>query len=120
IANALPFAMIVHQLRGEGAVVRELAEAIITLSTERGFPQWLLFGKVFEALLQAEEGGDGAAIAQLRGAIAEDRATGNELYVPGFFSLLATALFKHGAVDVVLRAGAEALAMAAADGPRVW
>ena len=120
IANALPFAMIVHQLRGEGAVVRELAESIITLSTERGFPQWLLFGKVFEALLQAEQGGDGAAIAQLRGAIAEYRATGNELYVPGFFSLLATALLKHGAIDEGLGAVADALAMADATGSRVW
>jgi len=120
IANALPFAMIVHQLRGEGAVVRELAESIITLSTERGFPQWLLFGKVFEALLQAEQGGDGAAIAQLRGAIAEYRATGNELYVPGFFSLLATALLKHGAIDEGLDAVADALAMTDATGSRVW
>jgi len=120
IANALPFAMIVHQLRGEGAAVRELAESIITLSTERGFPQWLLFGKVFVALLQAEQGGGDAAIAQLRGAISEYRATGNEIYVPGFFSLLATALLKHGAADEGLGAVADALAMSDATETRLW
>ena len=120
IVNALPFAMIVHQLRGEGAVVRELAESIITLSTERGFPQWLLFGKVFGALFQAEQGGGDAAIAQLHGAIAEYRATGNEIYVPGFFSLLATVLLKHGAADEGLGVVADALATAEATGTRLW
>jgi class 3 adenylate cyclase/predicted ATPase len=120
IVNALPFAMIVHQLRGEGAVVRELAESIIALSTERGFPQWLLFGKVFGALFQAEQGGGDTAIAQLHGAIAEYRATGNEIYVPGFFSLLATVLLKHGAADEGLGAVADALATAEATGTRLW
>jgi predicted ATPase len=120
IVNALPLAILVHQLRGEGAVVRELAESIITLSTERGFPQWLLFGKVFDAWFQAEQGGGEAAIAQLRGAIAEYRATGNELYVPGFFSLLATTLLKHGAADEGLVTVADAQTMADATGTRLW
>ncbi len=120
IVNALPFAMLVHQLRGDGAVVRELMESIITLSTEHGFPQWLLFGKMFEAWFQAEQEGGEAAIAQLRGAIAEYRATGNELYVPGFFSLLATALLKHGAADEALGVVADAQAMVEATGMRLW
>jgi class 3 adenylate cyclase/predicted ATPase len=120
IVNALPLAIFVHHLRGEGAVVRELAESIITLSTERGFPQWRLFGKVFDAWLQAEQGGGEAAIAQLRLAIADYRATGNELYVPGFFSLLATALLKHGAADEGLVTVADAQAMADATGTRLW
>jgi predicted ATPase len=120
IVNALPLAILVHQLRGEGALVRELAESIITLSTERGFPQWLLFGKVFDAWFQAEQGGGEAAIAQLRGAIAEYRATGNELYVPGFFSLLATTLLKHGAADEGLVTVADAQTMADATGTRLW
>jgi predicted ATPase len=120
IVNALPFAMIVHQLRGEGAMVRELAESIITLSTERGFPQWLLFGKVIAAWFQTEQAGGEAAIAQLRGVIADYRATGNEIYVPGFFSLLATALLKHGAADEGLATVAEALAMADATGTKLW
>jgi predicted ATPase len=120
IVNALPLAILVHHLRGEGAVVRELAESMITLSTERGFPQWLLFGKVFDAWFQIEQRGGEAAIAQLRGAIAEYRATGNELYVPGFFSLLATALLKQGAADEGLAAVADAQAMAETTGTRLW
>jgi adenylate cyclase len=120
IVNALPFAMILHQLRGEGAIVHELAESIITLSTERGFPQWLLFGKVFATWFQAEQGSSDAAIAQLRGAIADYRATGNEIHVPGFFSLLATLLLRHGAADEGLDVMADALAMADATGARLW
>ncbi len=120
IVNALPLAMILHQLRGEGAVVHELAESIITLSTERGFPQWLLFGRVFGAWFQTEQRGGEAAIAQLRGAIAEYRATGTELYVPGFFSLLATTLLKHGAADEGLVTVADAQTMADATGTRLW
>jgi predicted ATPase len=120
IANALPFAVLVHQLRGEPEVVRELTESMLTLSAERGFPQWLLFGKVFEAWLQTEREGDEAAIARLREAIAGYRATGNELYVPGFFSLVATALLRRGAVDDGLRVVAEAQAMAETTEGRLW
>jgi len=120
IVNALPFAILVHQLRGDGAVAREFTESIITISAERGFPQWLLFGKVFDAWFQVEQRGGEAAIAQLRGAIAEYRATGNELYVPGFFSLLATALLKRGAADEGLGVVADAQAMVEATGMQLW
>src|SRR6266851_4300782 len=118
--SALPFAMLIHQLRGDRAILHELVESLITLSTEHGSPQWLLFGKAFAAWFQAEQEGGEAAIARLRGAIAEYRATGNELCVPMLFSLLATALLKNGAADEGLDAIADAQAMADATGTRLW
>jgi predicted ATPase len=120
IVNALPFAGIVHQLRGDVEATRELAGLVIALSTEHGFQQWLAFGRVLEGWLQAEQGSGDAAIAGLRRAIAEYRSTGNELYVPHFLSLVAAAHLKHGAIDEGLATVADALGMAEATGARLW
>ena len=104
-----------------GRVVRELAESIITLSTERGFAQWLVVWEGYSMRwFQAEQGVVRLLSLQLRGAIADYRATVNELYVPGFLSLLATALLRLGAADEGLGAVADAQAMAVATGTRLW
>jgi len=96
MANALPLAAIVQQLRGEPRAIRDICESITALASEHGFPQWLAFARILESSLQVEEGG-GAAIARLRQAIADYRAPGNELYVPFFLALTASAQLKHGA-----------------------
>jgi class 3 adenylate cyclase len=96
VVNALPFAGIVHQLRGDVDATREVAESIIALSTEHGFLQWLAFGRILESWVQAQQGHAGAAIVRLRGDIAAYQATGNELYAPYFLWLLASTQLKHG------------------------
>src|SRR5262249_39429780 len=88
VVNELPFAGIVHQLRREAHAVREIAEPLIALSTEHGFPQWLAFGKVLDSWVRAEQGNGGDPVARLRGAIGDYRAQ-NEFYVPYFLVLLA-------------------------------
>ena len=74
LVNELPFAGIIHQLRREAPAVREIAESLIVLSTEHGFPQWLAFGKVLDSWAQAEQVDDVGLVAQLRGAIGNYRA----------------------------------------------
>jgi predicted ATPase len=46
LAYALGCAAQFHRLRREGQIARERAEAVITLSTEQGFPFWLAIGTV--------------------------------------------------------------------------
>jgi predicted ATPase len=120
IANALPFAAIVHHLVGDVASLRDLADSMIALSTEHGFAQWLAFGRILDGWIQAEQGRGKPAIDQLRRAIGEYRAMGNDLWVPCFLSLLASAHLKHGAVDEGLAAVADALATGDATGSRLW
>jgi hypothetical protein len=96
IVNALPLAAIVHQLRGELPALRDACEAITALGSEHGLPQWVAFARVFERWIEAE-GGRAAAIAELQQAIADYRAPGNELYVPIYLALTASAQLRHGA-----------------------
>jgi predicted ATPase len=120
VANALPFASIVHQLRGDVKAVRELAESLIALSTEHGFQQWLAFGRILDGWVQAEQGRDGAPIARLRRDIGEYRATGNELYIPFFLGLFATTQLRYGETAGGLETVVGALAMADATESRLW
>jgi len=96
VVNALPFAGFLHQLRGDVEATREVGEALIALSTEHGFQQWLAVGRVLEGWVGAQESRGEARVARVRRAIDEYRATGNELYVSYFLSLLATTQLKYG------------------------
>jgi predicted ATPase len=120
IANALPFAGIVHQLRGDVASLRDVADSLIALSTEHGFAQWLAFGRILDGWIQAEQGRGEPAIDQLRREIGEYRAMGNDLWVPCFLSFLVSAHLKQGAVGEGLAAVADALATGDTTGSRLW
>jgi predicted ATPase len=120
IANALPFASIVYQLVGDIASLRDVADAMTALSTEHGLAQWLAFGRILDGWIQAEQGRCEPAIDQLRRGIGEYRALGNDLWVPCFLSLLASAHLKQGAVVDGLAAVADALATGDATGSRLW
>jgi len=84
IVSELPFGAIINQLCGEVVAVGETAESLISLSTEHGFPQWLAFGNVLSAWVQARSRGD---TAELRRAI--NRAGSYAQYLPYFLGLLA-------------------------------
>ena len=120
IANALPIAGLVHQLVGDVGAVRDVAEAMIALSTQHGFRQWLSFGRILDAWVQSEEGGGEAAITELRRHIDEYRAMGNDLWVPCFLSLLASTHLKRGAIEEGLGAVADALGTSDVTESRLW
>jgi len=100
--------------------VRDLAESLITLSTEHGYQQWLAFGRVFDGWVQAQRAPGDAPVAQLRRAIDEYRATGNELYVPYFIWLIATTQLRYGEPAAGLDTVVAALGMTDATGTRLW
>jgi hypothetical protein len=75
LVNELPFAAIIHQLRREAPAVREIAESLIVLSTEHGFPQWLAVGRVLDSWAQAV------------GALAMNEKRGSRLMDPELYRL---------------------------------
>ncbi len=119
IASALPFAAIVHHLRGERAAMNDLTESIKELSSQHGYPQWAAFGKVLDSWGETERRGDDAAIARLRSAIADYRASA-EVYVPCFLALLADAQLKHREYADGLGTVEGALAANTASGAGLW
>jgi predicted ATPase len=119
VANALPFAGMLHQLRRDVGSTREAGESLIALSTEHGFRQWLAFGRILEGWVQAQEGRGEVPIAQLRDDIAAYRATGNDLYWPYFLWLLASTQLQHGETADGLDTVATALGMAEGTGSPV-
>ena len=118
LVNELPFAGIIHQLRRETPAVREIAESLIVLSTEHGFPQWLAFGKVLDSWAQAEQVDDVGLVAQLRGAIGNYRAQ-NELYLPYFLGLLAAIELIYKKADEGFATVSKALEMTERTGSRL-
>jgi predicted ATPase len=82
---------------------------MIVLSSEHGFPQWLAFGRVFEAWLEAQREHGETRITRLREAIDTYRAAENELYVPYFSWLLAMEQLQHGESAIALDTVASAL-----------
>ena len=108
LAFALTFAALFRQLRREGGLAREQAEALRTLSTEQGFPQWLAMGTILWGWALAEQGEEG--ITHIRQGLAAHRATGAELQRPYFLTLLAETYGKGGQAEEGLSVLAEALA----------
>jgi predicted ATPase len=100
--------------------VRALADAVITLATEQGFPQWLAAGTVFQGWALAAQGQAEAGIAQLRQGLAAWRATGAEIGRPRWLTLLAEAYGRVGQPEAGRTVLAEALALVEQTGQRIY
>ena len=96
LALALACAAMLHQFRREVQTAQERAEAVITLSTEQGFPFWLAMGTILQGWALAEQGQGEEGIAQIRQGLAAYRATGAEAVRPYYLALLAEAYGKAG------------------------
>jgi predicted ATPase len=95
LANALPMIGVLHQLRGDLEGGREVATALISLSTEHGFQQWVPFGRVLDAWFRTLQGGGDAAIEQVRQDIDEHRAS-STLFGAFLSGLLAAMQLRCG------------------------
>ena len=79
LAYALGCAALFHLHRREGQIAQERAEAVMTLSTEQGFPSWLALGTIVRGWALAEQGQMEEGIAQMQQGLADFRAMGAEL-----------------------------------------
>ena len=118
LALALNWAAISHQLRREGYLAQERAEAAITLSTEHGFPFCVALGTVLRGWALAEQGQEEEGIAQMRQGVDGWRETGAEIWRPYFLALLAEVYGKVGHTEEGLSVLAEALAQVDKTGER--
>jgi len=96
LSLALLFDGFLHQLLGEVKVVRERAEALIALATERGFYPYVMCGMLLRGCALAGGGQIEAGITELRGALDLMRAAGAELDRPYYKGILAAAYGKAG------------------------
>ena len=76
LAYALMFASAVHTWRGEAQAALELADAVIALSREQGFPSWVAVGIFSRGYALAAQGEEKKGIAQMLEGSAAYRAVG--------------------------------------------
>jgi predicted ATPase/DNA-binding winged helix-turn-helix (wHTH) protein len=120
LAVALQQVTRLHPWRRDVPATLTWTEALIALSTEHGFEQYLSHARLLHgwALVvqgQAEEGLD-----QMRQSLTAYLATGAAIWRPYFLALLAEGYGQVGATDEGLRVLAEALAGVEKTGERVW
>jgi predicted ATPase len=119
---AQTFAAELYQFRREAKLSQEWAEAAITLSTEQGFPQWVVGGTLLRSWALAAQGYGEEGITQMRrvlGPLAAAQAIPRrELTRPYDLALLAEAYGKMGQVEEGLAALAEALTVVDKSGAR--
>jgi len=120
LAWALDFAAWLHQYRREEQLTREQAEATITLSTEQGLAFWVAWGTIHRGWALAEQGQTEEGIVQILQGVAACRATGSELGLPRFLSLLAEAYGKGRQAEEEVSVLAEVLEVMDKTGERLY
>lgn len=89
IVYALEHSLVLYQLRREGPLTQDAAEATITLCTEHGFSFYLSQATILRGWALAQQGRSTEGIAQIREGLAARRATGAQNLEPYFLALLA-------------------------------
>lgn len=111
LAYALWSTALLHSFRRERELARKRTEALITLSTEQGFPFWLAEGTIHRGWVLAAQGQEEEGVVQIRQGLAGRQAIGAEIGRPSFLALLAEAYGRVGQVEEGLSVVAEALAL---------
>jgi len=120
LATALFAAAYLSKFCRQVQAVSAQAEAVMTLTTEHGFPQWLAGGTILRGWVLVAQGQTEAGIAQLRHGLAAWRATGAEILRPYVLGLLAEAYGKSGQAAEGLTVLEEALALVEKTGQGVY
>jgi predicted ATPase len=109
-----------HQLLRESQTALERADALIALSTEHGFPQYMVFGMLTRGRALAELGQPEEGISQMRAALDATGAAGAELARPYYLAVLAETYGQVGQPDEGLALAAEALEVLNRTGQRLF
>jgi predicted ATPase/DNA-binding SARP family transcriptional activator len=117
---AFDYAAALHGNRREGQAAQEYAEAVVALSIEQGFSQWLALGTRVRGWALVEQGAVVEGIAQMRQGLDAYRATGGRIGLPGLLAQLAQAYRKAGQAEKGLAVLAEALAAVEDTGERLY
>ena len=93
---ALDYASILHQLRGERPAFQERTNEGIAISVEQGFTMWLAKVRISRGWTLVEGGEIDEGIVHIRESLAAYRATGSDLFVTYYLTLLARAHARRG------------------------
>lgn len=109
-ADALLAAAEVRLLRGDVQAAHELAQALISLSTDYGLPYGLACGTILSGCALTRQGRVSEGIALMNQGLVAYRATGAELMRSHFLTLLAEAYASAGQTGMGLATLSEAVA----------
>jgi predicted ATPase len=108
---ALNHSALLYQSLRNAHDTQELAEALITLTTEHGFGQWVGTGQMLRGWALAEQEQVEEGLAQLCQGMTAYRDTGSKLGLPHYLSLLAEGYMKVGQAEEAYNTLAEALSV---------
>src|SRR6266516_1859964 len=111
---------LLQQLRADEAVAREHAEQALALASKYQAPYYRAWAAILVSYALALEQPNEERIGQLRGSIAEFKASGARLRLPYYLSLLAQVCGKAGHAEEGLACIDEALAEARTHNERWW
>ncbi len=118
LALALDFTAFLHLYRRDWEAAQEPLEAALTLSTERGFAQFLAVAEFKKGWALAESGKREAGIVQMHNKFLAQQRTGNQLGLQHWFVLLAEAYGKAGQIDEGLKIIGQGFALIEENGGR--
>jgi class 3 adenylate cyclase/predicted ATPase len=112
LAHALDFALALDQYRRDPAAALERAEAMISFSTEEGFPHYLARGHIVRGWALAALGDQPAqGMEEMRKGLEKQRKTGEEDDFPNFLQMIAEGYERAGRSEEGLKQIDEALAI---------
>ena len=120
LSYALYAAALFSQFRREVRLTQERAEALISLATDQGFPQWKAGGVLLRGWALAQQGQAQEGIEQLHQGLLAWRATGAETLRPYYLTLLVEAYGIMGQPEKGLVMLAEAVTFADKTGERFY
>jgi predicted ATPase/class 3 adenylate cyclase len=120
IGHSLHIQMMLHQYRGDGARVLELAGEITDFAEKFNFQGLASRAKVFRGWAMGKLGDAAAGMAVIEEGLAEHRASNSEEDFPVYFEMLAEAYGAEGEPELGLPLLDEALSMAERSGLQYW
>jgi hypothetical protein len=118
LAVSLTLGTVLLSLVGKNAALGELADQLIALATEQGFPLWRAWGTIYHGWVKAKNGDVAQGISLLRSGSTAYRATGAEAWMTHNIALLAGACEIAGQVEEAVTLLDEALQIAGRTGER--
>jgi predicted ATPase/class 3 adenylate cyclase len=117
-AVALDYVTMLHQFRRDKPAAHEQTDAAISLCTEQGFAYYLAWARLMQGWSLTLPGQGEAGIPQMRDGLEALRATGGQLRLPYYLSLMAEAYGQAGQIEEGLSLLDEALALVEKTGER--
>jgi predicted ATPase len=99
LAASLVYGARLHSLVRNNAAVNELADELVAVTTERGFPHWGAQGAIYRGWVKVKNGDVTKGLSLLRSGSRDYRATGAEVWMTYHIALLARACEVAGQID---------------------